>query len=127
MKPKKRSLAAVLPSNIHILGQPKPRDVTPQHDWHVLKEMPGATHQGGIEIPENKRVPEAEIIASGPGRVNAMGALEPMTGKPGQRVLFEGVAKPFVIDGKVIHCIRDVMIIGVVERAKAESGEEKAS
>lgn len=122
MAKQKRALAAVLPSNVHILGQPKPRHVVPMHDWHILKEIPGPTHTpGGIEIPENKRVAECEIIASGPGRANAAGVIEPMAGKIGQRVLFEGTAKPYgVVDGIVVYAVRDVMLIGSVERNPAD-------
>ena len=111
-------LAAVLDKpNVHILGQPKPRIVRPLHDWHVLEEIPGATHTpGGIEIPANKRVAEARIIASGPGRVNGLGNTEPMVGKPGDVVVFEGQAKQYLVDGVWAYCIRDVLIVGVVER-----------
>lgn len=130
MKQKKRTLAAVLTSNVHILGQPKPRIVRPFHDWHILKEVPGPTHSaGGIEIPENKRVPECEIISSGPGRMNAMGTIEPMVARVGQRVLYEGIAKPYgIIDGVPCHAVRDVQLVGSVERNPADiEAEEKAS
>lgn len=114
----KLALAAVLDTNVHILGQRKPRVVKPMHDWHILKEIPGPTHSaGGIEIPENKRVAECEIVSSGPGRVNPAGNLEPMSGKIGQRVLFETTAKPCgIVDGVIIYAIRDVFLIGSVER-----------
>lgn len=133
MKTKKRSPLAMAP-NVHILGQPKPRIVRPFHDWHILKEVPGITHSaGGIEIPENKRVPECEIIASGPGRLNAMGVTEPMFAQVGQRVLYEGIAKPYgVIDGIVCYAVRDVQLVGWLDRNPADvesapAGEEKAS
>jgi len=119
-KAKRRpTLAAVLPvNNVHILGQPKPRIVKPKHDWHILKEIPGPTHTaGGIEIPDNQRVAECEIVRSGPGRMNGAGIIEPMVGKVGERVLFEGNAKPYgVIDGQICYAVRDVFLIGSVER-----------
>lgn len=115
---RKQQLAAVLPSNVHILGQPKPRIVVPFHDWHILKEIPGPTHSaGGVLIPESQRVAECEIIRSGPGRINGLGNVEPMFGKIGQKVLFDGTAKPFgIIDGVTCYAVRDVQLVGSVER-----------
>ena len=66
-------------------------NIRPLHDRVVLKRLEEEeTSQGGIIIPDSaKEKPQkGEVLAVGPGKKNEDGAVVPMDGKKGDKVLF---------------------------------------
>ena len=82
--------------------------IKPLSDRVVLKRVVAAeTVKGGIIIPDTaKEKPmEAEVVAVGEGKINENGTRNPMSVKPGQKVLIGKYSGTEVKIGDVDHVI----------------------
>ena len=73
---------------------------------------------GGILLPETAKdkPKEGKVIAAGPGRINDKGQREPVSVKPGDRVLFSSYAGTEVkLMGDEFLIMREEDILGVIE------------
>src|SRR3978361_636511 len=94
----------------------------PLHDRVVIRrvEEEGKT-KGGIMIPDTakEKPQEGEVIAVGPGARDDDGKLQPMSLKPGERILFGKWSGTEVkIDGEDLLIMKESDILGVIEDAK---------
>lgn len=84
----------------------------------IRKDTPEAMSKGGIIIPEVcKDMPiTGEVLAVGPGKMNAKGFMVPIESQVGDRVLFPRYAGNNVtIKGEEFYLIPDGEIISKIE------------
>ena len=93
--------------------------IQPLSDRVVLKRVDAAeTVKGGIIIPDTaKEKPmEAEVVAVGEGKINENGTRNPMSVKPGHKVLIGKYSGTEVMVDGVEHLIlREEEILAIVE------------
>ncbi len=92
--------------------------IKPLSDRVVLKRVdPAEVVKGGIIIPDTaKEKPmEAEVVAVGEGKINENGTRNPMSVKPGQKVLIGKYSGTEVkIDGVDHVIVREDEILAIV-------------
>jgi chaperonin GroES len=99
----------------------------PLHDRVVVRRIDAEEKTaGGIIIPDTakEKPQEGEVVAVGPGARDDKGALQPLSLKPGERVLFGKWSGTEVkIDGEDLLIMKESDILGVIEGGKpAKSG-----
>lgn len=103
--------------------------IRPLHDRIVVKRIePTHTSAGGIVIPDSaaERPDQGEVIAVGPGKRSSDGALQPMSVKVGERVLFGKYAGQTVkINDEELLVLREDEVLAVVELNQTD--ERKAA
>jgi chaperonin GroES len=94
--------------------------VRPLHDRVLIKRLKEEeTTKGGIIIPDTaKEKPvEGEVIAVGNGKAQEGGQVQPLSVRPGDRVLFGKYAGTEVkLDGEERLILREDDFLGIVER-----------
>lgn len=78
------------------------------------------TTKGGILLPDTakEKPKEGEVVAVGPGKRNDDGVLEPMTVKPGDKVLFSSYAGTEVKEGtqeEELLIMSEDEVLGILE------------
>ncbi len=69
-------------------------NIKPLSDRVLIKRAKAQTSKGGILLPDSaqEKPKEGEVVATGPGKMNEDGRLEPLYVKPGDRILFSTYA-----------------------------------
>lgn len=83
----------------------------------VLKRQEMQETKGGILLPESAKDKslEAEVLAVGPGKVNAKGKLEPMGVSVGDRVLFSSYAgTEYKVDKEELLIVSEEDVLAVL-------------
>ena len=102
----------------------------PLHDRVVVRRIDAEEKSaGGIIIPDTakEKPQEGEIVAVGPGARDEDGKLQPLTLKPGERVLFGKWSGTEVkIDGEDLLIMKESDIMGVIEDARSIKTEGRS-
>ena len=99
----------------------------PLHDRVVIRRIDAETKSaGGIIIPDSvqEKPSEGEVIAVGPGLLDAKGAVVPLTVQVGDKILFGKWSGTEVrLSGKDLLIMRESDILGIV--GSASDGKKK--
>jgi chaperonin GroES len=91
------------------------------HDRVVLRRIEEDDRTtGGIIIPDTakEKPQQGEVVAVGPGALDEKGKIQPLEGKPGERVLVGKWSGTEVkIDGEDLLIMKESDILGVLEGA----------
>jgi chaperonin GroES len=96
----------------------------PLHDRVLVRRIEQEERTaGGVIIPDTakEKPQEAEVIAAGPGARDEKGELQPLTVKPGDRVLFGKWSGTEVkIEGEELLIMKESDILGIIEEADSK-------
>src|SRR5215470_4039028 len=96
----------------------------PLHDRVVVRRLEEDERtKGGIIIPDTakEKPQQGEVVATGPGAVDEKGTVQPLSVKPGDRVLFGKWSGTEVkLDGQDLLIMKESDILGVLEGAAAK-------
>jgi chaperonin GroES len=96
----------------------------PLHDRVVVRRIEeNERTKGGIIIPDTakEKPQQGEVVATGPGAVDEKGTVQPLSVKPGDRVLFGKWSGTEVkLDGQDLLIMKESDILGVLEGAAAK-------
>ena len=91
----------------------------PLHDRVLIRRVaPEGKTTGGIIIPDTaqEKPMEGEIVAVGPGVRDEKGAVVPLDGKPGVRILFgKWSGSEIKLDGKDLLIMSESDIMGIID------------
>jgi chaperonin GroES len=101
-------------------------NIKPLHDRVILRRIEDNTNQtaGGLYIPDTakEKPQEGEVIAAGAGKYKEDGTRQPLDVKAGDRVLFGKYSGSEIkIDGEELLIMREDEILGIIERAGANT------
>ena len=104
-------------------------NITPLHDRVIVRRIDeGEQVRGGIIIPDTakEKPQEGEVVAAGQGKYKEDGTRQSLDVKKGDRVLFGKYSGSEIkIDGEELMIMREDEILGIIERAGAESRTKK--
>lgn len=88
------SLPKLLAKKTEKIGVLMMKKIKPLGNRVLVRRAKVKTSKGGILLPDTaqEKPKEGEVIAVGPGKINAAGKLEPMDVAVGNRVLFSSYA-----------------------------------
>ena len=102
----------------------------PLHDRVLVRRIEQEERTaGGVIIPDTaKEKPmEGEVIAAGPGARDEKGTLQPLTVKPGDRILFGKWSGTEVkMEGQELLIMKESDILGFIEGAEAKKKSKAA-
>ncbi|HZT18438.1 MAG TPA: co-chaperone GroES [Dongiaceae bacterium] len=102
----------------------------PLHDRVLVRRIEQEERTaGGVIIPDTaKEKPmEGEVIAAGPGARDEKGTLQPLTVKPGDRILFGKWSGTEVkMEGQELLIMKESDILGIIEGAEAKKKSKAA-
>ncbi len=102
----------------------------PLHDRVLVRRIEQEERTaGGVIIPDTaKEKPmEGEVIAAGPGARDEKGTLQPLTVKPGDRILFGKWSGTEVkMEGEELLIMKESDILGIIEGAEAKKKSKAA-
>jgi chaperonin GroES len=101
-------------------------NIKPLHDRVILRRIEDNVNQtaGGLFIPDTakEKPQEGEVIAAGEGKYKEDGTRQPLDVKAGDRVLFGKYSGSEIkIDGEELLIMREDEILGIIERAGANT------
>jgi chaperonin GroES len=95
----------------------------PLHDRVVVRRLDEEEKtRGGIIIPDTakEKPQEGQVVAVGPGARDEKGQLQPLSVKPGDRILFGKWSGTEVkIDGEDLLIMKESDVLGVLEGTKS--------
>lgn len=112
----------------HLIGKMNGHGFEPLNDYIVAEEKTKeVTTAEGVIVPEFKDRDEAEVLMAGPGAIADDGALEELTVRPGDVVLFNPrMCEPFEHEGKKFVALREEHIVCITNRDPADAGSVAA-